>query len=686
MLPFPSSSTEASSSESYEDFLRGELVSLADRLVQKYQAALDRGARQTSVFSVASSLGEFNNLQAPTPVELETDEDTPCTRVDERWAHLTLNLMEEQDEVAGKQFVGRVISLRNIEQPGHLSLRGSWQFSWAEAHRLGRQRTAEKPEPTRFNDVVEDDSWLQQFVVGPDSAIQFVWALLATVFIVWDMATIPLEIFPMDELSHVTFAVSAVSLVFWVADVPTHFLFGSQIRGIIEMRPARLAALYMRSWLLIDLMVILVDLALITLEVIRASDMNPLFRSGRFFRTIRLVRLLRLLRVGKLERQIMVIAHRLLSTYSLMALRVVGYLSVMLAMNHLIACCWYGIGVFLKDNGRGSWLERSEINQDNVGEAYIAALHWSLTQFTPATNSIAPDSAWERFYAIWVILLAMACFSSFIGSIGTTITSMRTVRRAQLLQESKLEVFFTERNLSLELFERVKSALHKDKQARTRLREDEVTLINGIPESIKVILHKEMYITSLLTVEIWPSWSHKEDADLLRTICQQAMSEHTCRPGQDVFLPHKLCQFVYVIQTGSLEYHTLDKETEDCESDTVCCLPSLWAEWPHMGRLTANHGTCFYIGIGCRDFSMLAASFGGPICEYLKIFGILLLSEIEALQAQGTEVNDISAQDKISTRDLADRAERFASLKERSASRFTRTSSKDRIENELVSF
>ncbi|OLP91504.1 hypothetical protein AK812_SmicGene26803 [Symbiodinium microadriaticum] len=99
MLPFPSSSTEASSSESYEDFLRGELVSLADRLVQKYQAALDRGARQTSVFSVASSLGEFNNLQAPTPVELETDEDTPCTRVDERWAHLTLNLMEERDEV-----------------------------------------------------------------------------------------------------------------------------------------------------------------------------------------------------------------------------------------------------------------------------------------------------------------------------------------------------------------------------------------------------------------------------------------------------------------------------------------------------------------------------------------------------------------------------------------------------------
>jgi len=276
MLPF---SNDPSSAESYEDFLRGELVSLADRLVSKYQAALDRGAgtRGTSVFSTASSTGETNNRQAQTPVEEEAEEETPCTFLDERWAHLTLNLIEEQDEVAGKQFVGRVISLRNIDQQAQLSLRGSWQFSWAEARRLGRQRTAEKPGPTRFNDVVEDDSWLQRFVVGPESAIQFVWALLATLFIVWDMATIPLEIFPMAGFTNVTFAVAAVSLAFWVADVPTHFLFGSQIRGIIEMRPARLAALYMKSWLLIDLMVILVDLALIALEVVASSA-----RSGSF--------------------------------------------------------------------------------------------------------------------------------------------------------------------------------------------------------------------------------------------------------------------------------------------------------------------------------------------------------------------------------------------------------------------
>lgn len=31
--------------------------------------------------------------------------------------------------------------------------------------------------------------------------------------------------------------------------------------------------------------------------------------------------------------------------------------------------------------------------QDNFAEAYGASLHWALTQFTPATNDIAPDNA-----------------------------------------------------------------------------------------------------------------------------------------------------------------------------------------------------------------------------------------------------------------------------------------------------
>ncbi|CAE7386853.1 HCN2, partial [Symbiodinium pilosum] len=50
----------------------------------------------------------------------------------------------------------------------------------------------------------------------------------------------------------------------------------------------------------------------------------------------------------------------------------------------------------------------ANIDETSFAESYVAAMHWSLTQFTPSTNPIAPDNGWERFYAIWVILLAMA--------------------------------------------------------------------------------------------------------------------------------------------------------------------------------------------------------------------------------------------------------------------------------------
>ncbi|CAE7656504.1 Kcnh6 [Symbiodinium sp. CCMP2456] len=487
--------------------------------------------------------------------------------------------------------------------------------------------------------------------------------MMATCFIIWDTATIPLEMFPVDQVfGQVITVVAVISSVFWIVDVPLHFLFGVQTGGAIELRPLQLAKLYMRSWLLADILIIVIDVTLLSFQAL-ASDVNPVFRSGRFLRTLRLIRLVRLLRVGKLERQVMKIANRFLSTYSLMALRVAGYLAVMLAMNHLIACCWYGVGAWTQH--LGNWLERSAIDPDSVSAAYVASLHWSLTQFTPSTNPIAPGNAWERFYAIWVILLAMACFSSFIGSIGTTLTSMRSVRREQLLQETKLEVFFTERNLSLDLFERVKGALQQDKMARTRLHEQEVVLIQGIPERIKVQLHKEMFLRILFQLEIWPTWA-RNDMDFLQHLCHHTMSEHTSRPGQDIFMPHTECFLVYVLETGSLEYFVQGRQPVHCTetSNAVLCLPSLWAEWHHAGHLTATFGTCFYVGIDCQQFCTLAASFGGPLCEYLKVLGILLLGQIEAAQGMNLVITDISVATDINIRELSERAEGFTSLRE----------------------
>lgn len=53
--------------------------------------------------------------------------------------------------------------------------------------------------------------------------------------------------------------------------------------------------------------------------------------------------------------------------------------------------------------------------------------------------------------------------------------------------------------------------------------------------------------------------------------------------------------------------------------------------------------------------------FGGPLFRYLQIFGILLVSEIEYLQEQGTIVSDMNLE-KEQLIHLAAQAERYSDV------------------------
>ena len=74
-------------------------------------------------------------------------------------------------------------------------------------------------------------------------------------------------------------------------------------------------------------------------------------------------------------------------------------------------------------------------------------------------------------------------------------------------------------------------------------------------------------------------------------------------------------------------------EAEFVSPGQVLCLPCLWAEWLHRGRLTANGGTtAYYNGINCEKFCSLVKQHGNPLWQYLQIYGILVIGEIDAPQ------------------------------------------------------
>lgn len=89
-----------------------------------------------------------------------------------------------------------------------------------------------------------------------------------------------------------------------------------------------------------DCLIISIDLARFIAEAIFAgSDMSSGLSGGRYLRALRILRLLRLTRIGKLQKKFAILANRFLSTYIFMVLKVIWTLTLMLAINHIIACC-----------------------------------------------------------------------------------------------------------------------------------------------------------------------------------------------------------------------------------------------------------------------------------------------------------------------------------------------------------
>lgn len=666
--------------QTFEEFLQKELQLLQARVVLRYSQQTQRVEASPAA---ARHQQEAANLPDPMDEEIaELNEKVPeaaanmvaseatTEEVVERWASLTRALCDDVDSDEKEVVVNRSHSLPVYKH--HLQLREAWKLSYHAALRLGKRRrtnstTQGTRRPTDAVEPEEDESRLQRFVFGPESHLQLIWATFSALFIVWDLVTLPLLFFDLGEFARHLEYIALVTLAFWLADMPMHMFFAvATTAGMVETRPWVLAKRYAKTWLVLDIFIAFVDTFVLTLHFIMEADPNPLMRSTRFFRLLRFVRLVRLLRIVKLEKQAKFILGKLLSTNSLLWVKVSGYFAVMMAINHVIACCWYGVGYYTSD--QGNWMQRSNIDSESFPESYVASLHWSMTQFTSATNPIAPNNGWERLFAIIVILMAVASFSSFVGSIGSTISSMRAARRGKILERSKLELFFTERQLPLSLFSKVKAAVRDDDGEMMRLREEEVALIQGVPERFRVEIHKEIFMNSLLLTNIWPRWTHSEAPDFLSSVCHRVMQEHWDRCGQDTFLPRTKCQMVYLLQSGDAEYVDEDRKIKfisvrgdpDLE---VLSLPNLWAEWVHTGRLTATSGMCHYAGIDCKQFCTLATHFGGRLCEYLKVLGILLIGEIEALEARNIRVTDLCVPRKVAIEELARRAEQYANLK-----------------------
>jgi len=147
---------------------------------------------------------------------------------------------------------------------------------------------------------------LESMTTSPVSQRVLTWQSCGAVLIVADLVFVPLQVFdlPLDTLRDVS---NWISSAYWTVDVVLSFFVGYYVDGILEMRFKKIALRYLRTWFLLDMVLVVCEWVMFMIGVSQASSDSGVvtyWKAARWLRFLRFMRLLRLLKVQNFSSKI----------------------------------------------------------------------------------------------------------------------------------------------------------------------------------------------------------------------------------------------------------------------------------------------------------------------------------------------------------------------------------------------
>lgn len=452
-------------------------------------------------------------------------------------------------------------------------------------------------------------------VQHPNSWRRVMWDVMSVFVIGFDVLTVPLTAFEGMMNTRPMFVVGFFTTIFWSLDIAYTFFSGFYEGGLVEMRMSRIALAYLKRWLLVDLLIISADWTLLLAQA-GLSDYIGLVRITKTLRLGRILRLVRLLRVMKLPALLDDFVANFQSEALITFLGVIRSIGLIAIVNHFLACGWYAVGSLGQGLGADfdrSWIERLDIEQRGMPYRYFTSLHWSMTQFTPASMEVFPTNSAERLFAICVLFSALVVFSTFVSSITSAMTNLRRINMERSQQQSFIRRYIAENHLTIELGNKITAFIRTHNfMAKRRVHEEDVKVFKVLPEMLRWSLHWEVYSDKLMP---HPLFYHIKDVheEGLFEVCHKAMSEVSLATSIELFVFGQAATKVFFLQSGVIEYHHAQN---DAVSDVVeadgsgvhqwFCEAVLWVKWEHRGRASAVSPTEF-VALDAQEFRKIAS-------------------------------------------------------------------------------
>jgi len=472
---------------------------------------------------------------------------------------------------------------------------------------------------------------LRMVVARPGSRRRLCWDVLGIALISYELIVVPMQVFE-PPTNHFSQSMLWVTTGFWTLDIFSSFLVGFHNNGVLEMRLGKIGRHYAQTWLAFDVVVVTLDWLIVIGSFVseaRVSADEPLsyMKSARAFRFMRVLRLLRLLKVHGILTEIV---ERVKSETVLVLVSIAKFIVFIMLINHFIACAWYGLGTW--EAGGATWIHAAKLPGRDIGYRYATALHWSLTQFTPASMEVTPTNTMERFFAVCVLVFAMVMFSSFISSITAAMTHLRNLNSEYLEQQVVLRRFLCEKKISTSLVARVWGCLPDImERSKRRIQEREVPMLSLLPYSLKVDLMEEIFSPTVCRHPLFQALNTVYKPKL-RKLFQEAVEEVHLPKSQELFSYGKVAERMYFVTGGSLVYGREGKSeglSFSVSAGQWVAEPVLWITWKHQGQLISTL-PCELCALSAVRFHELMWNVE-EVRDYARMFAIAITAHTEDL-------------------------------------------------------
>jgi len=438
-------------------------------------------------------------------------------------------------------------------------------------------------------------------IVHPQSNRRLCWDIAVLLLVFYDIVTVPLQIFELPD-DPFTKATVWITNLFWTIDIGCSLLTGTYVRGMIEMRPRHIAWQYLRTWMLLDISIVVTEWA--DLATKGQSGTASSISVMRFFRVLRFLRLLRL---HKVEAAVQEFEARVNSNYFILVMGLTKLILCVIILNHLLGCIWYGLGRSSDDG----WAQAASMNNGSLPYRYLTSVHWALTQFQ-ASMEINPVTTNERGFAVAVVLIALILFSSFLSSITNLMMQLQSLREEKTHKEQVLRGYLQENRITTQLSVRVKKYLERQGDVRLR-HEQQVRVLKQLPLQLLMDLHDEAR-TPYVTVHPFFEELRQEHPRAARHVYHEALDERLVQAGEIIFGTGDACAAMLFVSLGHLKYNHMrrgvikkevsprrrptldswqlgqilkDKTAELVSKGQFMSEAVLWTSWEYCGDLTA---------------------------------------------------------------------------------------------------